>query len=63
MNRDAYRYVSVALAFSVGIASVLAVFLGPIGFVVYLVVFYVTYMNYSWLHNAIEKIANGKVKK
>lgn len=63
MRPDEWRYLIVALILSAGVACGWAALLGPMAFASYMVAFYLTYMNTTWLISAIERIANGKGNK
>jgi Na+-transporting methylmalonyl-CoA/oxaloacetate decarboxylase gamma subunit len=54
------RYLTVALLSSLGVAFVLAFLFGALAFVLYTMAYLILYTRFPVLHEAIDKVANGK---
>lgn len=54
------RYLTVALLSSLGVAFVLAFLFGVLAFVLYTMAYLVLYARFPALHEAIDRVANGK---
>jgi hypothetical protein len=54
------RYLTVALLSSLGVAFVLAFLFGAVAFVLYTMAYLIIYTRFPALHEAIDRVANGK---
>jgi Na+-transporting methylmalonyl-CoA/oxaloacetate decarboxylase gamma subunit len=54
------RYLTVALLSSLGVAFVLAFLFGALAFVLYTMAYLILYTRFPALHEAIDRVANGK---
>jgi Na+-transporting methylmalonyl-CoA/oxaloacetate decarboxylase gamma subunit len=54
------RYLAVALLSSLGVAFVLAFLFGAVAFVLYTMAYLIIYTRFPALHEAIDRVANGK---
>lgn len=63
MKPEEIRYILWAMALSGGVMVALGVLLHPVVGVIYMIGFYVFYMNSPMLHQFIERISAGKEKK
>lgn len=57
------RYIAVAILPSLAVAFVLAALFGAAAFVLFMMAYLVTYSTSPKMHEAIERIANGKEEK
>jgi len=61
--KNQVRYIVIAILPSVAVAFVLAILFGAAAFVLFMMAYLVVYSTSPKLHEAIERIANGREEK
>lgn len=63
MKGPEWKYAVLVASSSVGVAIVLAALLGAVAFVAYMALYLLAFSSSTTMHNAMQKIANGKEQK